>query len=42
MNRWVLTVDNSGRVRFGRYGTNNYTDATSTVWLPFTITFFTE
>ena len=42
MNRWLLTVYTTGEVGFSRYGTNNLTDASTTVWLPFNVVYFTE
>lgn len=40
INRWLLSVAEGGSVNFARYGTNDWKDADTSVWLPFTICFF--
>ena len=41
-NKWLLTINTTGIVTFSRYGTTTNTDATSSVWLPFTFNFFVD
>lgn len=38
-NKWLLAVHATGNVTFARYGTTSYTQATTSVWLPFTASF---
>lgn len=42
VNKWLLTVDGSGGVNFSRYGISDWADASTTVWLPFTFSFFID
>lgn len=42
VNKWLLVVNTDGRVTFSRYGTNALANATTSVWLPFSVSFMTD
>ena len=41
-NKWLLTVTMDGVVAFSRYGITDFADASSSVWLPFNISYFVD
>lgn len=41
-NVWLLSIGTNGAVEFARYGTTNYADASTSVWLPFQATFLID
>lgn len=41
-NTWLLSVQTDGLVTFARYGTTEYTNATTTSWLPFHLRFLID
>lgn len=42
VNKWLLVVNTNGKVTFSRYGTNALANATTRVWLPFSVSFMTD
>lgn len=42
VNKWLLVVNTNGKVTFSRYGTNALANATTSVWLPFSVSFMTD
>lgn len=41
-NVWLLSIETNGAVEFARYGTTNYADVSTSVWLPFQATFLID
>lgn len=42
VNKWLLTIMNSGDVTFSRYSSNAWADASTTVWLTFSATYLVD
>lgn len=42
MNRWMLSVFNTGNVVMSRYGINSQDNITSGTWLPFSVVYFID
>lgn len=41
-NKWLLTIDTTGKVTFSRYSSNAWVDASTTVWLTFSVTYLVD
>lgn len=41
-NKWLLTVNTNGSVRFSRYGINDWVSANPGNWLPFNMVYFID
>lgn len=41
-NKWLLIITTTGNVTFSRYGSNAWTDAGTTVWLTFSVTYLVD